>query len=157
MQNKNISLKEEDEVRITGKVKITVRDAKTGKILQIIESKNLIVNAGRNLVATLLNGESIALPNYCAVGSGTTTPSVNDTVLEGEIGRLPVTARSRSNNIITYSTFFGAGDCNGTWNKVGLFNAQSGGTLFSELLISPSITKDTTKTVDIEYTITVGG
>ena len=145
-----------DGMKITGKIKITVRDVKTGKILQIVERSNIIVSGGKNLIASLVNGESANIPNYCAVGSGTTTPSVSDTTLEGEIGRLAVTQRSRANNVITYSTFFGSGDCNGTWNKVGLFNAQSGGTLFSEAIISPSIAKDTTKTVTIDYSVTFG-
>jgi len=145
-----------EEFKIKGKVRIIVRDAKMGKILQIVEKSNIIVGGGKNLIASLVNGESANIPNYCAVGSGTTTPSVSDTTLEGEIGRLAVTQRSRANNVITYSTFFGSGDCNGTWNKVGLFNAQSGGTLFSEALISPSIAKDTTKTVTIDYSVTFG-
>jgi len=143
-------------LKITGKARFIVRDADSGKILQVAESSNLVVSGGRNLIAMLLNGESAELPNYCAVGSGTTAPAVGDTTLEGEIGRLPVTQRTRANNVITYGTFFGSADCNGTWNKCGLFNAQTGGTLFAELLISPPISKDTTKTVDVEYSVTIG-
>jgi hypothetical protein len=108
------------------------------------------------MIAKLMNGESSALLSYVAVGSGTTTPSVNDTTLEGEIGRLPFTTKTRSDNVITTSTFFASSDCNGTWNKVGLFNAPSGGDLFCESLISPSITKNTSVTATIDYSITFG-
>jgi hypothetical protein len=146
----------EDNVKVSGKVKLIVKDAKTGKILQIVEGKNLITTAGKTLIASLLNGESVNLIGYCAVGSGTTTPNASDTTLEGEIGRLPITSKSRSINVITYSTFFGSGDLNGTWNKVGLFNAQTGGVMFSEYLLPSTISKDATKTVDIEYAITIG-
>ena len=146
----------EDNVKVSGKVKLIVRDAETGTILQVMEGKNLITMAGKSLIASLLNGESVSLIGYCAVGSGTTTPSASDTTLEGEIGRLPITSKSRSGNVITYSTFFGSGDLNGTWNKVGLFNAQTGGVMFSEYLLPSTINKDATKTVDIEYAITIG-
>jgi hypothetical protein len=137
-----------------GKVKLVVRDARTGEVLNVIEQTNLIVNVGHILVAQIMNDESVTKPNYIAVGSGTTDPNVNDTTLEGEIGRIAVLSRTRTNNQVLYSTYFGSGDCNGTWNKIGLFNAESGGTLFSELKLASSFSKDTTKAVDCEYTIT---
>jgi hypothetical protein len=145
-----------DIMKLRGKAKLIVRDIRTGLILEVREIDNLITTAGKNFIASVVNGEATLSNIYIAVGSGTTTPAVGDTTLEGEIGRLPITSKTRTNNQILYSTYFGSGDCNGTWNKIGIFNAQSGGTLISELLISPSLAKDTTKAVDVEYTITFG-
>jgi hypothetical protein len=151
---RRIKLKAKDDNAIHGRVRLIIRDAKTNEIFRIQEQDNLIVNAGHNLVAAIMNGESVSLPNYIAVGTGTTTPAAGDTTLEGEIGRLPTTSRTRTNNQVLYSTYFGSGDCNGTWNKIGIFNASSGGTLLSELLLSPAVTKNTSVAVDCEYTIT---
>jgi hypothetical protein len=145
-----------DKIKLIGNVRATVRDAKTGKILEVIETANLVVTVGKELVASLLNDESIAVPNYCAVGSGTTDPAHTDTALEAEIGRLEVTQRSRSGNQIVYSTFFSASDANGDWNECGLFNAESGGTMLCRALFSATIAKDSTKTVTVDWVITCG-
>jgi hypothetical protein len=145
-----------DKIRLTGKVRAVVRDSKTDRILQVVETANLVVTAGKELVAALLNDENIAVPNYCAVGSGTTTPADTDTALEAETGRLQVTQRSRSGNQLVYSTFFSASDANGDWNECGLFNADSGGTMLCRALFSATIAKDSTKTVTVDWIITVG-
>jgi hypothetical protein len=145
-----------DKVTLKGKVRVTVRDAKTGKVVQVVESENVVVDVGEELVAALLNDENMAVPNFCAVGSGTTAPAETDTALEAEIGRVEVTQRSRTGSQVFYSTFFGSADCNGTWNECGLFNAQSGGTMLCRALFSATIEKDSTKTVTVDWTITVG-
>jgi hypothetical protein len=146
----------EETIKLHGKVRVTMRDAKTERILSVIATENLVVNAGKELVAKILNAEGDAMPNFCAVGSGTTTPAETDTALETEIGRLEVTQRSRSGNQIVYSTFFSSADCNGTWNEAGLFNAETGGTMLCRALFPSTIDKDSTKTVTVDWAITVG-
>jgi hypothetical protein len=142
-----------ERISLKGRVRATVQDVETGRILQIVETRNLVVTAGKELVAQILNEEAVAVPNFCAVGSGTTTPAATDTALEAEIGRLEVTQRSRSGNVLTYSTFFSAADCNGDWNEAGLFN---NGTMLCRALFPSTITKDSTKTVTVDWTVTVG-
>jgi hypothetical protein len=146
----------EEIIKLHGKIRVTVRDAKTARVLQVVETVNLVVTAGKELVAALLNEENIAIPNFCAVGSGTTAPADTDTALEAEIGRLEVTQRSRSGNQLVYSTFFSASDANGDWNECGLFNAGSGGTMLCRALFSATIAKDSTKTVTVDWVITCG-
>lgn len=140
---------------VKGNLKVTVRDAQSGEILDTQQFSNLTVTAGKELIAKLLNGESVAVPNFCAVGTGSTAIAAGDTTLEGEIGRLEVTYRSRSGAAITYSTFFGSGDCNGTWANTALFNADSGGSLLCAALFSSAISKDSAKTVTVDWTVTI--
>jgi hypothetical protein len=156
MSDKLVEINLTDKINLTGKLRATVRDAKTGRILSVIEAENLVVTAGKELVAKILNAEGDAVPNFCAVGSGTTAPADTDTALEAEIGRLEVTQRSRTGNQIVYSIFFSAADCNGDWNEAGLFNAETGGTMLCRALFPSTISKDSTKTVTVDWTITVG-
>jgi hypothetical protein len=145
-----------DKIELKGKFRVTVRDAKTDKVLRDFEVENVILSVGKEPVAQLINGEAPTIPLYCAVGSDDTAPDPAQTGLLAEIGRIEVTTRQRTGNQIVYSTFFSASDCNGTWNEMGLVNAQSGGIFLNRVLFPASIAKDSTKTVTVDYTLTVG-
>lgn len=159
-------------IRLKGRVRVQVWDAK--KYLtyqdvlrarqrgvkpleeQVIE--NLIVTAGKNHIADLIANEGGTVScGYVGVGSGTTAPVVGDTDLETPIGsRHAVTTDTRNNNVAKFSTFFTFAENNGTWNECGLFWDASAGDMLARALFSPSITKDTARTVTIDWDITVG-
>jgi hypothetical protein len=48
---------------------------KEKSILDFVQSKNLVVNVGKNQIAQLVTGYNSAFFNYVGVGSGTTTPA----------------------------------------------------------------------------------
>lgn len=146
-----------DKLRITGRVKATVRDAKTGKILQVIEGPNLVTDVGEILFTKWMNGEAADIIAYCAVGSDATPPAEGDTTLTAEIGRILITDQTRSGATITYSTFFSAADCNGTWLEEGLLNAAVAGELVAHSLFAAQIDKDATKTVTCDHELTMAG
>lgn len=141
---------------IDGFIKITVKDAKTGGALQIIENKNVFVTTGREQLAKLLSGESTAGATHCAMGSSATAPAAGDTALGSETCRVGLTSYTRVGTVVTLNYYFGPGDCNGgNMAEAGLLTATSGGALIAHGTFTP-FAKDDTKAVSLDYEIKIG-
>jgi len=142
--------------KLKGCVKVTVRDAKSGRVLQQMKVTNIVVTVGKQQICDLLIGASTASFTHCGVGSGTTTPTVGDTALEAEIThRKAVTDRFRTATTAVFSTFFGTADNNGNWNESGLFTAATGGIMLCRALFDATVVKDETKTLTLDWDIEV--
>ncbi|MEM1524578.1 MAG: hypothetical protein QW618_00405, partial [Nitrososphaerales archaeon] len=140
-----------DNLKLSGKVRVIVRDAKTNGVIEQQEIKNLIVNVGKYQICDLMIGANTNSFTHCGVGSSNQAPSLSDTDLISPIGsRKQYSDRFRTNNIATFSFFFASNDNNGIWRECGLFNAQSGGVMLARALFSSEIVKDSSKTVMIE-------
>lgn len=118
--------------------------------------QNLVTTAGKSLVASLLDGSGNAL-SHIAVGSDNTTPTLADTALVGtEHERVSATSAVVTNEI-TLTASFGTGiSSDVAAGEFGVFNASSGGTMFSRL-VTPSFTIDSTDTVSITWKLYIGG
>jgi hypothetical protein len=144
-----------DEIGLHGKVTVRVFDAKTMDLLQSFTVKNLVVNVGlQEALDKLFELDPSAAFGYVAVGSDDTAPAAGDTALGAEIARSDFDECSRSGQVVTASAWFGASEANGTWRESGLFNAASAGLMLCRALFDPVITKDTTKVVQVEWTVT---
>ena len=143
-----------DKIRLRGKVTVRVYDVKSMDLLQSLNIENLVVNAGLQEALDLLFGLGGTAFGYVAVGSDGTAPAAGDTALGSEIARSDFDSCSRSGQVVTADTWFGASEGNGTWRESGLFNAASAGKMLSRALFDPVITKDVTKVVQIEWQIT---
>jgi len=143
-----------DKIRLHGKVTVKVFDAKTMKLLQSLTVGNLLGNVGLQEALDLLFGLGGTAFGYVAVGSDGTAPAAGDTALGAEIARSDFDSCSRSGQVVTADTWFGASEGNGTWRESGIFNAASAGKMLSRALFDPVITKDATKVVQIEWSIT---
>ena len=143
-----------DKIRLHGKVTVRVFDAKTMDLLQSLSIENLVVNAGLQETLDLLFGLGGTVFGYLAVGSDNTAPAAGQTTLGNEIVRSDFDECSRSGQVVTASTWFGASEGNGTWRESGLFNAASAGKMLARALFDPVITKDATKVVQVEWSIT---
>jgi len=161
---KNIIEKISNNIQLTGIWKVTIRDAKTGKIKRVYIQKNIIPTVGRTLIAnnlTATNPDHSMLINYTALGTGTTAVSNNDTTLDTEVYRKATASRTNSNNIAYVTAFYTATECNGTYYEAGLFCDATGtadsGVLFSRVLLNApnGISKSNTETLTIDYTITI--
>jgi len=142
-------------LKLKGTVKISVREAESGAILETRLVENLVVNVGKQHVADLLIGASTTSFNFCGVGSSNQQPSPQDTDLIQPIGRKQVTDRFRTANKATFSTFFSSQEFNGTWRECGLFTAQTGGVMLARAVFTPEIVKDQSKTVTVDWDIEV--
>ena len=151
---------QKNEIKMEGVYKFTLRDIYTGEE-EVITVKNLIPTAGRAAIANWLtqaspSPASIKL-NYTALGTGVTAPANGDTQLQTETYRKAVSSTTNSNNIAYATAFYTAAECSGTFTEAGIFMNGTGsansGTLFSRVAIS--ITKTTSQSLTIDYTITI--
>jgi len=140
----------------------TLRDAKTGEIIQQEKAYNTVVDVGIRLMMDLLGGQvgTIYQPiTYGAVGMGTTAESTAQTTLVTELSRA-VSSYSRSGNTATFSVFFNTGEANGTIWEIGFFGGDAtsitnSGVMFDRIKLAASITKTSSYTLTIEVDVLV--
>lgn len=160
MKNKRTKI-DQSVLPLLVNVKCTIRDAKTGKVKRTKEYHNLVVTAGKAIIAEFLGravpSVSQLSPNFCAVGTGTDAPAAGNTTLQTETARTVVASRSHSSNAAYLTGYFGATDVSGTLREVGLFingtATASSGTLFNR--VSINVTKSLSETLTIDFTITI--
>ena len=160
--NKKTNAKE--GVALKGIWKITIRDAKTGKIKRVYHEENIIPTVGRTMIANNLTASSpddVLRINYTALGTGSTAVANGDTTLVTETYRTTTGSSTNANNIAYVTAFYTAAEDSGTYKEAGLFcdatASANNGILFSRVLLNaPSgITKTVTETLTIDYTITI--
>ena len=84
---------------------------------------------------------------HVGVGTDTTTPVEADTTLGGEVDRNAEYSSVIGSNDLKSQVRFDTTDANGyTFGKIGSFSASSGGTMYTENLVTP-YTKTATKKV----------
>ena len=123
--------------------------------IDIYEYDNIIVTTGRDRIAALFAQDSSAFPSHIAIGTGSVAVVVGDTALGTEVKRNAIGADSAISGVATFRVFFSKSDANGnTIAEAGVFDQSSGGTMFSRLLISPTITKTSSVSINITWTYT---
>ena len=159
--NKNINT----EIKITGKVRAILRDARTGVITHDTGwCKNLITDAGRVAILRRLGNESTysneGMITYGAVGSGAVAPTVADTTMEAEMERKLVAVTTVGLLTLTVETFYTTSEANGTITQFALFGEAATavadtGTMFEHVSFSGSFTKTVLETLTVESQITL--
>jgi hypothetical protein len=140
--NETINLKGEIEILLNDKV--------------VLEKKNLIVQVGKNFLASAIINSSTSPFVAIAIGTNSTPAGVSDTTLGTELIRAAYTSSSVSTNVVSLSKSFAAGVGTGTITEAGIFNnATSGGTMLSHVVFS-AIGKSANDSLTINWTITVG-
>ena len=109
------------------------------------------MNTGLNAFAGLMNGETIAVPSHIAVGGSTSPVVASQTALVQEIARIPLDSHTRSGAVLTLIASFLAGVGTGTWQETGVFNAASGGVMFSRGLTG-TYTKGAKDKIEVHWT-----
>jgi len=139
-----------DQISLKGALTIT----KNGEVIREID--NLVVTAGKELLASRLAGNSGSVISYMAVGTGTTAAAVGNTTLATEVDRnaLSVSGGTASGAAVTYATTWLAGDATGALTEAGLFTASSGGTMLARTVFA-AVNKGSDDLVTISWTVTV--
>jgi hypothetical protein len=154
-------MKRDENIKIKGSVKITMRNVDTGEIVYQTVS-NLITTAGKVSMASALRGltsNNQGIITYCAVGTDATAPDSANTTLGTELGRKLVSVRSSASNVATFQTFFTTNEVNGTLKEAGLFGDDASGTVDTGTLFAHTAidrTKTSSDTLTFEWTITIG-
>jgi len=125
--------------------------------------KNMVVSAGRNVLARLLAGNTdySGEINYCALGNTTATATAGNTTLGNELYRKEVSSKTYENNVAYVSTFFTATEIDGTFEEVGHFidgsSSADTGQLWSRIATPDTaelpITKSNTESLTIDYKV----
>lgn len=127
-------------------------DGTIGYDRQVI--KNLVVDAGLNLIRDRLAGTSSAYATHLAVGTGSTAASASQTTLVTEVFRDVLTSTTTASKAVTLKYYLAAGSANGnTLREIGLFTASSGGTMIARALLASSIVKTSSVTVTFTWTL----
>jgi hypothetical protein len=88
--------------------------AHTGKILEVYEDRNLVVNGGRTAVMQLLGaGTSGKRLTKLSVGTNGTTPTGSDTAITGAFTKNLGTVSYPTISSVKFDWQLGAGDANG--------------------------------------------
>lgn len=136
-----------------GEVKLELVD-QSGKVVDLRVGKNRIVTTGLALSMARLSGSGNAL-THIGIGSGTTATTPADTALETQLARqvFDNPGGTLSTSVALYYATIPAGTGTGTVSEAGLFNASSGGTMFSRIVFSP-MTKSAGLSLVVSWTVT---
>lgn len=147
-----------DNFKLKGHYKIIVKDY--GKVIKEIDIDNTIMKLQCYELADVLLGSAGDLEfRYCAVGTGTTAVTVNDTVLDTEIFRTYRGALTRDNYRVFAEFNILKGEANTTLNEIGIFCSSTAtssadtGKLWSRVILSGGLVKTSSMEILIQYTV----
>lgn len=141
---------------------------RSGFIVRTLEFDNMITDAGLDYIASQT---TLQARQYAAMGTGGTTPSTSDTGLVAEISPSSTNRKSTTDTAYTSSVYtagppdyhtrtctytFDFSQANGNLTEIGLFSANSGGTMWTRQLLKDGGGSPTTitKTTDYQLIIT---
>jgi len=149
-----------ESVKVSGKLKITIRDISTGKVNRVYEYNNLNPLVMKSMIMNNLiedvptNSMSI---NYVALGSGTSSPASTDTQLQTETYRNIVGSKTQDGNVGYITGFFNDSEVSGTFREIGLFSDASAtansGVLVSRVAIN--VVKSLSESLTVDWTLTI--
>ena len=142
-----------DSILVKGALKIVLADAQ-GNIKDEREVPNLVVNVGKDFIASRMIGTTDDIMSHMAIGTGTTAPAGGDTTLETEAGRVALNSNVRTANAIAYVAAFPAGTGTGAITEAGILNNSTGGILLCRTTFAV-INKGAADTLGITWTVTV--
>jgi len=115
-------------LQATGQVSVEVFGP-DGNLKEKAHIPNLVVQVGRDFIASRMKDATETVMSHMAVGEDNTTPASGNTTLGTEVGRVSLDSTTVTNNIVTYVATFPAGTGTGGLEEAGIFNASSGGTM----------------------------
>lgn len=142
-----------ENLKLKGHVSMELRGA-DGKVKAQQEIRNLVVDAGLDLIASRLVGTASDVMSHMAVGSGTVAAASGDTALGNELGRVALTSGSATDNVVTYAATFGAGTGTGAVTEAGILNAGTGGDMLCRTVFDV-VNKAADDTLTVTWTVTI--
>jgi len=122
--------------------------------------KNIIVTAGRNVLAGVLANDYVAdaYINYGALGDSGTTPTIGNTTLNNETTRKLISSAESNLNVAEITQYWASGEANDHHYEAGEFIAATAiansGVLFSHWLMDEEKTSAESMTIESQYTFT---
>lgn len=144
---------QEEFMKATGEVTIEVINS-MGQIVDKRFIPNLVVQIGKNFIASRVIGITPAVMSNMAIGTSAVAPAIGDTTLGAEVGRVALTASSTTNNVITYTATFPPATGTGAIVEAAILNAASAGTMLCRTTFSV-VNKAAGDTLAISWNITI--
>jgi len=121
-----------DGARARCNVRIVVGDERTGEE-RVVETHNLVVDAGLDLIRDRIRGASNAFLTHVAFGSDATAPDAGQTELGAEVARYAFEqAPSSGAGSLEYTYYLPSGTGNlGLLSEVGILTASVAGTMYA--------------------------
>ena len=142
-----------ESVSVKGNLEVILLD-ETGKQKDYRKVNNLVVAVGKDVIASRLVGNALAVMSHMAVGSSNTAAATSQTALGTELGRVVLDSTSRATNTITYVATFPAGTGTGSITEAGILNAGATGNMLCRTVFGV-VTKASGDTVVITWNVTV--
>lgn len=142
-----------ESVNIKGNLEVILLD-ESGKQKDYRQVNNLVVAVGKDVIASRLVGNALAVMSHMAVGSSTTAAATSQTALGTELGRVALDSTTRASNTITYVATFPAGTGTGSITEAGILNAGATGNMLCRTVFGV-VTKASGDTVVITWNVTV--
>lgn len=142
-----------ETLKPSGSLRVVVT-GKDGSVKEEHEFKNLVVNVGKNFVASRMVGTAANVMGWMAIGSNNTAAAAGDTALGAELGRVALASASAASNVVTYTATFPAGTGTGAVVEAGIFNASSGGTMLCRTVFSV-VNKGADDAMSVTWTVTI--
>ena len=140
------------------------------EITGVNNEKMVLTNAGKKKILDILTGVSSVLMDetntFIGLGTGTTTETVNDTALEAEVDIKAGSGQRGTNEIgfprrdtdskVTYQAVITDTDLlSQTFNEIGLFDADTGGVLYTRKVTSVAFAKNANEDLVVSITLEV--
>lgn len=145
--------KNNDAIKLKGHVSFDLYDG-DGKLKLHREVDNLVVQTGRELIASQLAEEDIGKPTHMAIGEDDTEPVLSDTTLRSEIARVALTSTERTGNTVVYEATFPPTVGTGEIVEAGIFNADTAGVMLNRAIFGV-ITKESADTLSIMWSVSI--
>lgn len=156
MQIKHEKRELRESIYPKGFVEVWEHDARTGELLGYTCGHNIVTDVGFQWLCDKLAEATTSELLYVAAGSGTTAAAAGDTTLQTERWRGPIVTKERVGTTLVVRTFLDSSEANGySLSEFGILTASTGGTLFNRVILSPAVSKDATKTLTIQITISL--
>ena len=141
------------EIKATGQLSI-IKTNEAGIITDKVFVPNLVVTVGKEFIASRIASNTDSVMTYMACGSSSAAPDIGDLALQNELGRTALTTTTVTNNTVTYTATFAAGNATGAIQEAGLFNDATAGSMLARTTFNV-INKDIADLITITWVITV--
>lgn len=151
-----------ERLAITGTVSIVLYD-QNGNVKDTREVKNLVVEDGREYIASRMAGTAMGVMSHMGVGTGTTAPAAGQSALVSQAtnGRVALTSTTITGTPpinVRYVASFPSGSAGsvvvGNITEAGIFNASSGGVMLCRTTFT-AVNKAAADTLSITWNVTV--
>lgn len=129
-----------------------------GRVKDVREKKNLIVNAGlnylREFILDSVTPTTLPRMGWIAIGSDATAVAAGNTALGTELAREAVeTYTAGGTGVASIDNTFGAGVGTGTVTEAGVFSASTAGTMLNRVVFA-AVTKGAGDSLKVTFTLT---